>query len=51
MALAAGSGIKEASMLANCAGGLVVGSVGIVPVQPVQLIEAALRYSNNSGAR
>jgi D-beta-D-heptose 7-phosphate kinase/D-beta-D-heptose 1-phosphate adenosyltransferase len=48
MALAAGGTIKEASVLANCAGGLVVGSVGIVPVDPTRLIEATLRYSRNS---
>ncbi|MBI4536130.1 MAG: bifunctional hydroxymethylpyrimidine kinase/phosphomethylpyrimidine kinase, partial [Ignavibacteriae bacterium] len=47
MALASGANIREASTLANCAGGVVVGAVGIVAIQPDELIEAALRFSNN----
>lgn len=43
MALAAGAGIQEACYLANCAGGVVVGFVGIVPIEPAQLLDAALR--------
>jgi rfaE bifunctional protein kinase chain/domain len=43
MALVAGGGITESCMLANCAGGVVVGAVGIVPILPDQLLEAALR--------
>lgn len=42
--LAAGASLKEAAALANIAGGIVVGEVGIVPVRPEQLmseIEAA----------
>jgi D-beta-D-heptose 7-phosphate kinase/D-beta-D-heptose 1-phosphate adenosyltransferase len=43
MALVAGGGITESCMLANCAGGVVVGAVGIVPILPEQLLDAALR--------
>jgi D-beta-D-heptose 7-phosphate kinase/D-beta-D-heptose 1-phosphate adenosyltransferase len=43
VALAAGAGIKDACRLANCAAGIVVAQVGIVPVTPQQLIDAALR--------
>jgi len=44
IALAAGAPIRDACVLANCAGGVVVGSVGIVPVTPAQIREAALRF-------
>ncbi|MDL1893593.1 D-glycero-beta-D-manno-heptose-7-phosphate kinase [Sphingobacteriales bacterium CHB3] len=47
MALASGAGIREASVLANCAAGVVVASVGIVPILPSQLLEAAMRFSRN----
>ena len=47
MALVGGAGIRDAAILANCAGGIVVGEVGIVPVQPGQLIAEALRVANN----
>ncbi len=47
MALAAGASIREAATLSNCAAGIVVAEVGIVAIQPKQLIEAALRYSPN----
>ena len=43
MALVAGGGIAESCVLANCAGGVVVGAVGIVPILPEQLLGAALR--------
>jgi bifunctional ADP-heptose synthase (sugar kinase/adenylyltransferase) len=43
MALVAGASFREAAALANVAGGLVVGEVGIVPVQPDRLRTAALR--------
>jgi rfaE bifunctional protein kinase chain/domain len=42
MALVAGGGIMESCILANCAGGVVVGAVGIVPILPEQLLGAAL---------
>jgi D-glycero-beta-D-manno-heptose-7-phosphate kinase len=48
MALAGGFGIREACVLANCAGGVVVGSVGIVPIEPSHLMAAALRQSNHA---
>ncbi len=47
LALAAGATIQEAAILANCAAGVVVGEVGIVPILPSELVEAALRSSNN----
>ncbi len=50
MALASGATIHEAATLANCAAGIVVGSVGIVPVKPSELVEAALRFSKNGRA-
>jgi rfaE bifunctional protein kinase chain/domain len=37
MMLAAGGSIREASMLANLAGGIVCGEVGIVPINAVEL--------------
>jgi len=43
MALVSGASVREACALANCAGGVVVGAVGIVPVRPEQLQEAAAR--------
>ena len=45
MALAAGATVREACILANHAGGIVVGSVGIVPVHPEQLAAAARQPS------
>lgn len=51
MALASGAPPREACGLANCAGGVVVGEVGIVPIQPADLIEAALRLSRNGQAK
>jgi len=50
MALAGGAGIQEACVLANCAGGVVVGSVGIVPIQLEELIAATLRFTNHEHA-
>lgn len=46
VALASGAHIREASALANCAGGVVVGSVGIVPIAMTQLKETAQRCLN-----
>jgi len=48
MALAGGAAVREACVLANCAGGVVVGSVGIVPIEPRELIAAVLRQSNHA---
>ena len=50
LALAAGADVRESCLLANCAGGVVVGSVGIVPVQRAELVEAALRFTNHLSA-
>jgi rfaE bifunctional protein kinase chain/domain len=43
MALAAGASIKEASTLANFAGGVVCGEVGIVPIDRSLLLQTALK--------
>jgi rfaE bifunctional protein kinase chain/domain len=50
MALVAGGGITESCILANCAGGVVVGAVGIVPILPGQLLAAAIRNMDVRGA-
>jgi len=50
LALSAGADIRESCVLANCAGGVVVGSVGIVPIQRGELAEAALRFTNHADA-
>jgi len=50
MALASGATIHEAATLANCAASVVVGAVGIVPITPAELVEAALRFSKNGRA-
>lgn len=42
MALVAGATVREASALANHAGGVVCGEVGIVPIQPPALLNAVL---------
>jgi bifunctional ADP-heptose synthase (sugar kinase/adenylyltransferase) len=42
-----GASVKEAAALANVAGGVVVGYVGIVPVEIPELIATTLRWMNN----
>jgi D-beta-D-heptose 7-phosphate kinase/D-beta-D-heptose 1-phosphate adenosyltransferase len=42
LALAAQATIQEACLLANHAGGVVVGSIGIVPIQPEELLRSVL---------
>jgi rfaE bifunctional protein kinase chain/domain len=49
LALAGGAGVRDACTLANCAGGVVVGSVGIVPIVPEELLAAAVRCAQVSG--
>ncbi len=49
MALVGGATIREAATLANCAASVVVGAVGIVPIQPDQLLESALHVTNHTG--
>lgn len=46
VALAAGASIREASMLANFAGGIVCGEVGIVPID-LQALRDAVHESSN----
>jgi rfaE bifunctional protein kinase chain/domain len=48
MALAAGATIREAASLANFAGGVVCGEVGIVPIDRTALYEAVLQHSNHA---
>ncbi len=50
MSLAGGATISEASALANCAAGVVVGSVGIVPIQLADLVEASHRLTDHTRA-
>jgi D-glycero-beta-D-manno-heptose-7-phosphate kinase len=50
MALVAGIDIVDACKLANLAGGVVVGSVGIVPITPEVLLQAAMKH-NADGVR
>ncbi len=44
IALASGATVKEAAVLANTAAGVVVGSVGIVPIRLEELQEAMLEF-------
>ncbi len=48
MALVGGATIREASTLANIAGGIVCGSVGIVPIDKIELRDAVLRDMDHS---
>jgi rfaE bifunctional protein kinase chain/domain len=48
MALAAGASIKEASTLANFAGGVVCGEVGIVPIERTALYQTVLVTVNHA---
>lgn len=47
MALASGAGIREASTLANFAGGIVCGEVGIVPIDKQILLQTVLKSINH----
>lgn len=49
MALAAGADVREASILANFAGGIVCGEVGIVPIDPGVLKETVLESMKHPG--
>lgn len=49
MALAGGATMREACTLANCASGVVVGAVGIVPVRPDELRASALIFTRQGG--
>lgn len=48
MMLAAGADIREASSLANFAGGVVCGEVGIVPIDREALFHAVIDHDNHS---
>jgi D-glycero-beta-D-manno-heptose-7-phosphate kinase len=50
MALASGATMQEACTLANCASGVVVGAVGIVPIHPDELRASALMHAGNGAA-
>ncbi len=47
MGLAGGASVREAAALANCAASVVVGAVGIVPIQPDQLLASAMQMTNH----
>jgi len=49
MALASGANIREACVLANCASGVVVGAIGIVPIKPEELRAAAAQFLSTTG--
>ena len=51
MALASGAPMRAACTLANCASGVVVGAVGIVPVRPEELRASALQHARTGGDR
>jgi D-glycero-beta-D-manno-heptose-7-phosphate kinase len=51
MALAGGAHIREACTLANCASGVVVGAVGIVPIRTEELRQATQHYLSTTGER
>jgi rfaE bifunctional protein kinase chain/domain len=48
IALAAGANVREAAALANAAASVVVSAVGIMPIQPDQLLASALRLTNHA---
>jgi D-glycero-beta-D-manno-heptose-7-phosphate kinase len=48
MAMAAGASVREAASLANYAGGIVCGEVGIVPIDKELLVQTILK-DNGSG--
>ncbi|HCV42712.1 MAG TPA: D-glycero-beta-D-manno-heptose-7-phosphate kinase [Bacteroidetes bacterium] len=47
MALVGGGTVREAAALSNCAASVVVGAVGIVPIQPDELLTSALHLTNH----
>jgi len=51
MALSAGASIRESAALANYAGGIVCGEVGIVPIEQEILIQTILKDINHGGKR
>jgi bifunctional ADP-heptose synthase (sugar kinase/adenylyltransferase) len=51
MAMVAGASIVESATLANYAGGIVCGEVGIVPIDKGVLIQTILKDINQGGKR
>lgn len=51
MAIVAGASVREAAMLANYAGGIVCGEVGIVPIKREVLVQTILRDMKNGVQR
>jgi len=51
MAMAAGATIQESASLANYAGGIVCGEVGIVPIEKDILIQTILKNNSSRGKR
>jgi D-glycero-beta-D-manno-heptose-7-phosphate kinase len=51
MAMVAGASIRESAALANYAGGIVCGEVGIVPIEKDILIQTILKDNNNGVKR
>jgi rfaE bifunctional protein kinase chain/domain len=51
MAMVAGASIRESAALANYAGGIVCGEVGIVPIEKDILIQTILKDNSNRGKR
>jgi len=49
MALVSGANIRVACVLANCASGVVVGAVGIVPIRPDELRDAVAHLHTKHG--
>jgi bifunctional ADP-heptose synthase (sugar kinase/adenylyltransferase) len=51
MAMVAGASVIESAALANYAGGIVCGEVGIAPVDKKMLIQTILKDINQGGKR
>ena len=51
MAMVAGASVVESAALANYAGGIVCGEVGIVPIDKSLLIQTILKDINQGGKR
>jgi D-glycero-beta-D-manno-heptose-7-phosphate kinase len=49
MAMVAGASVRESAALANYAGGIVCGEVGIVPIEKEILIQTILKDNSNGG--
>ncbi len=47
IAMVSGASVREAAMLANYAGGIVCGEVGIVPIEKELLVHTILRDMQN----